>query len=275
MAEAQRREGDGATPADAGPDSVALAGVALVGILGVVVEAYPAGALWWADERLLVVADLHFEKGSSFARSGRMLPPYDTAETLARLSALVDRLRPRAVVALGDSFHDGEAAARLSPEHRAAIAALMAGREWVWIAGNHDPDRPAGLGGMVADALAVGPLTFRHAPTAPDSAATAPGGSPAGSAVSSPVSAASSSNGEIAGHLHPSARVYGRGKSVRRRCFAGDGLRLILPAFGAYAGGLDVTDRAFAGLFAPETFRAFVLGDERVYAVGRRALRPA
>jgi DNA ligase-associated metallophosphoesterase len=272
MAEAlPREEEDGALRADAG--------VALVGILGVVVEACPAGALWWADERLLVVADLHFEKGSSFARRGRMLPPYDTAETLARLSALVDRLRPRAVVALGDSFHDGEAAARLSPEHRAAIAGLMAGREWVWIAGNHDPDRPAGLGGMVADTLAVGPLTFRHAPTAPDAAVSSPGGSPvslpASSRGSSPVSAASSSNGEIAGHLHPSARVYGRGKSVRRRCFAGDGLRLILPAFGAYAGGLDVTDRAFAGLFAPETFRAFVLGDERVYAVGRRALRPA
>jgi DNA ligase-associated metallophosphoesterase len=261
-------------PADAGA-GVALAGVALVGILGVVVEAFPAGALWWADERLLVVADLHFEKGSSFARRGRMLPPYDTAETLARLSALVDRLRPRAVVALGDSFHDGEAAARLSPEHRAAIAALMAGREWVWIAGNHDPDRPAGLGGMVADALAVGPLTFRHAPTAPDSAATAPGNFPASSAGGSPASSAGRAHGEIAGHLHPSARVYGRGKSVCRRCFAGDGLRLILPAFGAYAGGLDVTDPAFAGLFAPETFRAFVLGDERVYAVGRRALRPA
>jgi DNA ligase-associated metallophosphoesterase len=283
MAEALRRKEDGALPADAGPDSVALAGVALVGILGVVVEACPAGALWWADERLLVVADLHFEKGSSFARRGRMLPPYDTAETLARLSALVDRLRPRAVVALGDSFHDGEAAARLSPDHRAAIARLMAGREWVWIAGNHDPDRPAGLGGMVADTLAVGPLTFRHAPTAPDAAGTAPGGSPASSAGSSlrssssgfPRSSPGGFHGEIAGHLHPSARVYGRGKSVRRRCFAGDGLRLILPAFGAYAGGLDVTDRAFAGLFAPETFRAFVLGDERVYAVGRRALRPA
>jgi DNA ligase-associated metallophosphoesterase len=180
-----------------------------------------------------------------------MLPPYDTGETLARLAALVGRLRPRTVVALGDSFHDGEAAARLSPVHRAALGALMAGRDWVWIAGNHDPQRPAGLGGMTADALAVGKLTFRHEP------------------------AAGPATGEIAGHLHPAARVYGRGKSVRRRCFAGDGRRLILPAFGAYAGGLDITDRAFAGLFAPETFRAFVLGDERVYAVGRRALRPA
>jgi DNA ligase-associated metallophosphoesterase len=261
MPEALRRTEEEASPA----------GAALLGVLGVVMEAFPEGALWWADERLLVVADLHLEKGSSFARRGQMLPPYDTVETLARLTGLVGRLQPRTVVALGDSFHDGEAAARLSSGHRTAIAALMTGRDWVWIAGNHDPDRPAGLGGMVADALSVGPLTFRHAPMAPDAAATAPGSSAGGSLAGS----AGRAHGEIAGHLHPSARVYGRGKSVCRRCFAGDGLRLILPAFGAYAGGLDVTDRAFAGLFAPETFRAFVLGDERVYAVGRRALRPA
>jgi DNA ligase-associated metallophosphoesterase len=250
MAEALRRDGEAVSAAPDGIFAGERNGVALVGIMGVVVEAFPAGALWWAGERLLVVADLHLEKGSSFARRGRMLPPYDTGDTLARLAALVGRLRPRTVVALGDSFHDGEAAARLSPAHRAALGALMSGRDWIWIAGNHDPERPAGLGGMVADALSVGPLTFRHEP------------------------AAGPATGEIAGHLHPAARVYGRGKSVRRRCFAGDGRRLILPAFGAYAGGLDITDRAFAGLFAPETFRAFVLGDERVYAVGRRALRP-
>ena len=247
MPEPLRRREDG--PAAAGVE--VNAGVALIGVLGVVLEAFPEGGLWWADERLLVVADLHLEKGSSFARRGQMLPPYDTVETLARLAALVDRLRPRTVVALGDSFHDGEGAARLLPAHRAALAHLMAAREWVWIAGNHDPERPAGLGGMTADALAVGKLTFRHEP------------------------AAGPATGEVAGHLHPAARVYGRGKSVRRRCFAGDGLRLILPAFGAYAGGLDVTDAAFAGLFAPETFRAFVLGEGRVYAVGPRALRSA
>jgi DNA ligase-associated metallophosphoesterase len=253
MPEALRRTEEEASPA----------GAALLGVLGVVMEAFPEGALWWADERLLVVADLHLEKGSSFARRGQMLPPYDTVETLARLTGLVGRLQPRTVVALGDSFHDGEGAARLSAGHRAVLAGLMAGREWVWIAGNHDPERPAGLGGMTADALAVGPLTFRHEPVAPDAAEAAPG------------SSSGRAHGEIAGHLHPSARVYGRGKSVRRRCFAGDGLRLILPAFGAYAGGLDVTHPAFAGLFAPETFRAFMLGEERVYAVGPRALRPA
>ncbi len=222
---------------------------ALVGVMGVVLEAFAEGALWWADERLLVVADLHLEKGSSFARRGQMLPPYDTGETLARLGRLIETLQPRAVVALGDSFHDDGGALRLSVRDRSALDALHAGRDWLWVAGNHDPDLPASLPGMRVDALAVGPLTFRHEP------------------------ASGTVDGEIAGHLHPAARVVGRGKSVRRRCFAGDGYRLILPAFGAYAGGLDVLDRAFAGLFRKESFRAFVLGEGRVYAVGRRALR--
>lgn len=222
----------------------------LVGVAGVVLEAFPDGVLWWADERLLVVADLHLEKGSSFARRGELLPPYDTAETLARLARLVRHLEPRVVVALGDSFHDDGGAARLAPENRAALAGLQTGRDWIWVAGNHDRLAPAGLAGTSVDALAVGPVVFRHEP------------------------AAAGARGEIAGHLHPSVRVVGRGKSVRRKCFAGDGERLVLPAFGAYTGGLNVLDRAFAGLFEAATFRAFVLGDARIYAVGRKALRP-
>ena len=236
-AEAARREESGEAPA------------ALVGVAGVVLEALPAGALWWADERLLVVADLHLEKGSSFARRGQMLPPYDTAETLACLARLVTRFDPRAVVALGDSFHDDGGAARLSPHDRAKLTAIQAGRDWIWVAGNHDPGRHA-LAGLQIAALAVGPILFRHEP--------APG----------------AANGELAGHLHPSARVAGQGRSVRRRCFAGDGHRLILPAFGAYVGGLNVLDRAFAGLFAARTFRAFMLGESRIYTVGPRVLRP-
>ncbi len=213
-------------------------------------EVFPEGALWWADTRMLVVADLHLEKGSSFARRGQLIPPYDTSETLASLARLIARLQPQVVVALGDSFHDDDGASRLSVSHRVMLKGLQIGREWIWIAGNHDPNAPADVGGTAMDELAVGNLVFRHEP-APGAAA-----------------------GEIAGHLHPCARVYGRGKSVRRRCFAGDGHRLILPAFGAYTGGLDVLDRAFAGLFAPETFRAFVLGDARVYPVGMKALTP-
>ena len=171
------------------------------------------------------------------------------AKRFPRLSALVDRLQPKVVVALGDSFHDDDGADRLSPEDRAALAGLQSGRDWIWIAGNHDSALPPGLAGRHLGELSVGPLTFRHEP------------------------AEGHADGEIAGHLHPAARVVGRGKSVRRRCFAGDGHRLILPAFGAYAGGLDVRDKAFAGLFRKESFRAFVLGDDGVYAVGLRALR--
>ena len=221
---------------------------ALVGVAGVVLEAFPEGGLWWADRRLLVVADLHLEKGSSFARHGQMLPPYDTGETLQRLAALVDRLRPATVLALGDSFHDGDGARRLLPRDREHLAVLQRGRDFIWIAGNHVP-HPSVLPGDHAAALTLGPVTFRHEPRA--------GAAP----------------GEIAGHLHPAARVAGRSGSVRRKCFAGDGHRLILPAFGAYAGGLNVLDRAFAGLFAPATFRVFVTGRTRLYAVGPGALR--
>jgi DNA ligase-associated metallophosphoesterase len=223
---------------------------ALIGVFGVVLEAYREGALWWDHERLLVVADLHLEKGSSYARYGQMLPPYDTAETLSRLQRLITRLNPGTVVCLGDSFHDGGGADRLAPRDRLALATLQTGRDWVWVAGNHDPDAPAGLAGRHAVELKVGPLTLRHAP------------------------AAGRSDGEIAGHLHPAATVTGRGRWVRRRCFAGDGLRLVMPAFGAYAGGLSVFDAAFAGLFAGNTFRVFMLGEDRVYPVGRQSLRP-
>jgi hypothetical protein len=222
---------------------------ALIGVFGVVLEAYPEGALWWDHERLLVVADLHLEKGSSFARRGQMLPPYDTGETLARLDRLMARLNPTTVVCLGDSFHDGGGPERLSPRDRLTLATLQAGRDWVWVAGNHDPDAPAGLAGRHVETYTVGPLAFRHAPVA------------------------GRSEGEVAGHLHPAATVAGRGRSVRRRCFVGDGYRLVMPAFGAYAGGLDVFDSAFAGLFA-DAFRVFMLGDGCVYPVGRQSLRP-
>jgi DNA ligase-associated metallophosphoesterase len=223
---------------------------ALIGIFGVVLEAYPEGALWWDHERLLVVADLHLEKGSSFARRGQMLPPYDTAETLGRLSRLIARLNPKTVVCLGDSFHDGGGAERLSPRDRLTLATLQAGRDWVWVAGNHDPDAPAGLSGRAAATFAAGPLTFRHEPST------------------------DRCDGEIAGHLHPAATVAGRGRSVRRRCFICDGYRLIMPAFGSFAGGLDVFDEAFAGLFTGAAFRVFMLGDDCVYPIGRQSLRP-
>ena len=121
-----------------------------------------AGALYWPDEQLLLVADLHLEKGSAFAARGVLLPPYDTAATLARLARLVERYAPRLVVALGDNFHDDRGPLRMSAADRAALKLLQRGRDWIWIAGNHDPNLPDGIGGGHADLLALGPLTFRH-----------------------------------------------------------------------------------------------------------------
>ena len=235
-----------ALPAPAAPASEPT----LVGVAGVVLEAFPDGVLWWAERRMLVVADLHLEKGSSYARRGQFLPPYDTGETLCRLARAVARLDPGVIVALGDSFHDDGGAGRLLPDDRATLRALQRGRDFVWIAGNHDPGRPANLDGDHLAELVAGPVTFRHAPCA-------------------------GAHGEIAGHLHPSARVAGRGRAVRRKCFAGDGHRLILPAFGAYAGGLNVLDRACRHLFDWPGFRAHMLGEERLYRFARPALSPA
>jgi DNA ligase-associated metallophosphoesterase len=177
------------------------------------------------------------------------LPPYDTGATLDLLSAVIADHRPRTVVSLGDSFHDGRGAERLPQPYRERLLALMRGREWIWVAGNHDPDAPADLPGAVADEVAVGRLNLRHAPR-PGTAA-----------------------GEIAGHLHPGAVVVQRGRAVRRRCFACDGDRLVMPAFGAYAGMLNVLDAAFAPLFRRERLVAHMLGDARVYAIAGSRLR--
>jgi hypothetical protein len=200
-----------------------------------------SGALFWEDERLLVVSDLHLEKGSSFAARGVLLPPYDTVATLARLAAVIARLDPRAVIALGDSFHDREAHRRLSAPDRDAIIAMQVRRDWIWISGNHDPALPSDLGGMVASEVAIGPIVFRHEPTG--------------------------ALGEIAGHLHPKARVSTRGRSVERRCFACDGQRAVMPAFGAYTGGLSIRDAAFAKIFQSPGFMAHVLGDVRLHTI--------
>lgn len=205
------------------------------------------GAIWWAEARTLVVADLHFEKGSAFAMRGQMLPPYDTMATLQRLAALIDRFEPARVIALGDSFHDCGGERRMHEADRSMLVGLMRRTEWVWISGNHDPEPPRLFDGTAVAELALGPLLFRHEPRA--------GAAP----------------GEISGHLHPSARIVGRGSSIRRRCFAGDGRRMILPAFGALAGGLNVLDAAFRPLFDGRSFHAFMLG-KSVHAVAGQRL---
>lgn len=206
-----------------------------------------SGALWLAAERALVVADLHLEKGSAYAARGQMLPPYDTRETLKRLAAEVEALTPAIVVLLGDTFHDRKSEDRLASEDAQRLRDLARGQTLVWVVGNHDADGPRALPGETAAELELCGLTLRHEPRA--------GLQP----------------GEVSGHLHPAARVKATRGRVRRRCFITDSERAILPAFGAYAGGLNVRDRAFDGLFARPPL-AGALGVGRVHAVGWRSL---
>src|SRR5713101_9324034 len=145
--------------------AVGIASHSSVNVAGVDLLADLSGALVWEEQRLLVVSDLHLEKGSSFAQRGVLLPPYDTVATLGRLAAVVARHDPRMVIALGDSFHDRDAHARLSDADRDTLMALQAGRDWIWISGNHDPALPSDLGGMVASEVAIGRIAFRHEPT--------------------------------------------------------------------------------------------------------------
>jgi DNA ligase-associated metallophosphoesterase len=223
-------------------------------IAGVDFVADPAGALFWREERLLVVADLHLEKGSAFAARGIFLPPYDTAATLSRLARLIEFYGPRGVIALGDSFHDSRAGERLSGEDRRMIGALQLRRDWIWITGNHDRILPRRLPGESRDEFGVGDIIFRHEP------------------------AAGAGTGEIAGHLHPVAKVSGRGGSVRRRSFVSNGARCVLPAFGAFAGGLNLVDAAFEPLFGgpsrAASIFAYVMGRDAVYAVPRALCLP-
>jgi DNA ligase-associated metallophosphoesterase len=198
---------------------------------------------------VLVAADLHLEKGSSYAARGQLLPPYDTRETLARLAAEVEALRPHTVVLLGDTLHDGAAESRICAEDVRGLRTLAAMAEVVWIVGNHDAAGPRVLPGEAASSWRVARLTLTHEP------APAP------------------RCGEIAGHLHPAAKVKGRVGTLRRRCFVTDGERLVMPAFGAFAGGLNVRDAAFEGLFRRAPL-AVALGERGAHAVGWEQLRP-
>jgi uncharacterized protein len=205
----------------------------------------PEGALFWPARRWLVVADLHLEKGSAAATRGALLPPWDTRATLDRLAALLRRWQPVArVVAVGDSFHDNGGALRMQRDDHARLAHMTASVPFLWLLGNHDPAPPDGVGGEHAGELTEGRLVFRHEAR---QAEPKPG------------------EAEISGHFHPKAQVPVRGTLITRACFAGDGRRLILPAIGAYTGGLDVRDPAIARLF-PRGGRAFLLGRERLYS---------
>ena len=209
-----------------------------------------AGALYWDAEDTLLVADLHLEKGAAFAAFGMLLPPYDTRTTLKRLAKVIADWKPGRVVALGDSFHTSRAAERLVEDDLALVLSLQQGREWYWVCGNHDPELPRSVGGTVCNTLAINGITLRHEPSA------------------------NCGGREIAGHLHPVARIARRGAVVRRKCFAADGTRVVMPAFGAYAGGLNVLDAAFGPLFQLPSLEAWMMGRSDVYPIKGRALLP-
>jgi uncharacterized protein len=204
----------------------------------------PAGVLFWPSRRLLCVSDLHLEKGSHFAAAGgRFVPPYDTRDTLARLRLAVSRWRPARLVLLGDSFHDRSGALRLAREDAATLQHLLDGIETVWVLGNHDPEPPQSVPGSSAAEWRDGAFTFRHQ-ALPDAVTGV----------------------EISGHFHPKATMPTRCGGVSRPCFVTDARRLVMPAFGAYTGGLDAGDPAVSALF-PRGARAFLLGRERLYAM--------
>lgn len=221
---------------------------ARISLCGDIFTADPSGALYWSEQDTLIVADLHLEKGSAAARRGSLLPPYDTGATLERLGMVIERLDPRRVIALGDSFHDIGGPARLSGRDAQSLSALQGDREWYWITGNHDPEIPPDLGGRVCPSVTLGLFHFRHEP------------------VEGPASH------EIAGHLHPAARLTRRGAAVRRKCFVSNGERLVLPAFGAYTGGLNVMSDAFKPLFGGGEFLVWMLGQDGVFPISRKQL---
>ncbi|MCI5043942.1 MAG: ligase-associated DNA damage response endonuclease PdeM [Aquisalinus sp.] len=208
----------------------------------------PSGALWLPVGETLVFSDLHFEKGSSYGRKGLFLPPYDTRRTLTTMIEVINHWQPRRIISLGDAFHDGGAEARMSEQDRDLLRQLTEWHEWIWILGNHDPAPPRYLDGKACEEIELGNLLFCHEPC-------------------------ESGKWHVSGHLHPAAKVRRAGRSVRRPCFMTDGERLIMPAFGAYTGGLNVCDPAYKPYFK-NGFSVWMLGTEQVWQVASSELRP-
>ena len=200
-----------------------------------------SGALFLPALSTLVFADLHFEKGSSFAERGALLPPYDSAVTLDRMEAALVCYQPDRVICLGDSFHDIRGGDRMAATHAGRLRHLADQRHWIWIAGNHDPEIPDNAGGIVLNDYHLNDLLFLH------EAEQAPRGF------------------EISGHFHPKARIKAGPRRITRPCFIGDDRRMILPSFGAYTGGLDIRSSAIADLF-PADFTAHLLSKGAIYA---------
>lgn len=222
------------------PDPVLTSETSIAGVAAV---CDPSGGLYLPDCRTLVVSDLHLERGSAFARLGMMLPPYDTIAKISLVEEVVGRYAPKRLVSLGDSFHDRRGSELMAAAYRERLARLASSLDTVWVDGNHDPDGVVGLPGTRAAEVDISGLRFRH--------------------QADPTFV----YGEVSGHFHPSATVIRRGTRVRRPCFASDGIRMVMPAFGTIAGGLDLDHRAMSGLFDRGTLVAHVVGTGRVYPV--------
>ena len=177
--------------------------------------ATPEGALFWPAQGALLVADLHLEKASWFARLGQFLPPYDSQATLSALAECVERSGASRLYCLGDSFHDRFGCDRLPAAARALLTGLTAKLDWVWIVGNHDPGFADHCGGRLADEVEIGGIVLRHQAVPDDP------------------------RPEMSGHFHPKLRLHLKGRNVSRRCFVASATKLILPAFGSLTGGLD------------------------------------
>jgi len=195
---------------------------------GARLSALSSGALWWSETGILVVSDLHFGKSLRAARQGgAMLPPYENRDTLERLERDILKQNPAIVICLGDSFDALQAADEMEPAEQSWLTCLMAGRQWIWIEGNHDPG-PVGLGGAHMAVLRQGPLSFRH--------------------IADP-----DASGEISGHFHPKTRISVKGRNLSRPCFLIDETRVILPAYGTFTGGLRSDAEILQELMGPDS----------------------
>ena len=207
-----------------------------------------SGALYVPEFKALLVADLHLEKGSSLAKRGVHLPPYDTRESIMQLQSVITVVKPEQLIFLGDSFHDGEARLRIDADDLATLRAIASTHRTIWITGNHDPAPPSDIDGVIMTEVALGPVTLRHEPQA-----------------------LQADEMEIAGHLHPAASVAQRGRRIRCRCFMADDRRIVMPAFGSYTGALNVSSEAFGGLFADYT--VWMLGARAIHRLPGKRVR--
>ena len=220
-----------------------------IAICGKAFRAHMSGALYWPGEKALIVSDLHLATGKRSMARGQMLAACETRETLAKLADVIDTYDAATVIVLGNSLDGLDASGQMDGQDRETLKILQEDREWIWIAGSHDPGMANEFGGTVVRGLKVEGITLAHKPRA--------------GAVTH----------EIAGHLHPAARLVMHGTAIRRLCFAGNGYRLIMPAFGASTGGLNILDAAFEPLFGHDGMKVWMLGQEGLYPVATRLLR--